>query len=536
MQTINFHPDTPVSTGWASQPAGIRHNASHDALAGWKACPTSSVRSPGIFGWKLAGRLKLPVFLLLLLLLALPCLAHAARGKTRTPATAATAETPVEKLNKAAGEFGFQIVSLPTGKVISELRSKESLVPASLVKVLTSFAALKKLGPQFRFKTEVYALKAPQGGVISGDVWIRGSGDPYFLSEKAKDFARQLAHQGIRRIEGNVIADLSFFEPAAERICLDANCEAGYNPVVSAAALDFNTLMVRVTPSAIPGKPARVDWLPPGDYVRIAGGAATVKKNAKASVSVRQGGPSEDGKERILVSGQVPARSDRVFEYRANVGDPAVVVSGAFKAMLKDAGIAVAGTGKPGKTPPGAVPIATYESPPLSEFLYGLNRHSNNFMAEMLLRSVGGYVLGPPGSAEKGIAVIRAALDDASIPDVGFGLDCGSGLSRICRVSPETFCGVLTALYRDPSVAADFWGSLAENGHEGTLRRRSFRPGIKVWGKTGTLNDVVGFAGYVSGPSGNMTAVTVILNHVRDRWKARQAIDSLLEQTAIENR
>jgi D-alanyl-D-alanine carboxypeptidase/D-alanyl-D-alanine-endopeptidase (penicillin-binding protein 4) len=276
-----------------------------------------------------------------------------------------------------------------------------------------------------------------------------------------------------------------------------------------------------------------VDWLPPGDYVRIEGGAATVKKNAKASVSVRRGAPSGDGKENILVSGQAPARPDRVFEYRVNVSDPAVVVSGAFKAMLKNAGVFVSGAGKSGKTPPGAVRIAAYESPPLSEFLHGLNRHSNNFMAEMLLRSVGGYVLGPPGTAEKGVAVIRVALEEASIPDLGFGLDCGSGLSRICRVSPETFCGVLTALYRDPSVAADFWGSLAENGREGTLRRRSFPPGIKVWGKTGTLNDVVAFAGYVSGPSGNLTAVTVILNNVRDRWKARQAIDSLLEQAAL---
>ena len=162
-----------------------------------------------------------------------------------------------------------------------------------------------------------------------------------------------------------------------------------------------------------------------------------------------------------------------------------------------------------------------------------MNKYSNNFMAEMLLRGLGGYVEGSPGTSAKGIAVIRNTLNEAGITDETGMLNCGSGLSRFCRISPETFCRLLTAAWQDPIIGADFTSSLAVNAEEGTLRRRMHKPGLTVRGKTGTLNDVIGFAGYVSGPSGKVYAVTIMLNDVKDRGKARQAIDSFLEEVAF---
>jgi D-alanyl-D-alanine carboxypeptidase/D-alanyl-D-alanine-endopeptidase (penicillin-binding protein 4) len=162
-----------------------------------------------------------------------------------------------------------------------------------------------------------------------------------------------------------------------------------------------------------------------------------------------------------------------------------------------------------------------------------MNRYSNNFMAEMLLKSLGGYVAGAPGSSEKGIAVVRTSLREAGIPAGTGNLDCGSGLSRFCRISPETFCRLLCAAWNDSGIREGFILSLAANGEQGTLKRRMCKPGLTVRGKTGTLNDVIGFAGYVSGPSGRVCAVAVMLNEVWDRAKARQALDFLLEKVAF---
>ncbi len=120
-------------------------------------------------------------------------------------------------------------------------------------------------------------------------------------------------------------------------------------------------------------------------------------------------------------------------------------------------------------------------------------------MAEMLLKSLGGYVAGAPGDSGKGIAVVRTTLREAGIPDEIETLDCGSGLSRFCRISPETFCRLLAAAWNDNGIREEFISSLAANGEQGTLRRRMHQPGLTVRGKTGTLNDVIGFAGYVIG-------------------------------------
>ena len=91
----------------------------------------------------------------------------------------------MERIGKAAGTAGVLVVSLSSGEVVCQSRPKDTFVPASLMKLLTSYAALKKLGPSFRFTTKVLAVEAPVEGVISGDIWIKGSGDPFFVSEKA---------------------------------------------------------------------------------------------------------------------------------------------------------------------------------------------------------------------------------------------------------------------------------------------------------------------------------------------------------------
>ncbi len=435
-------------------------------------------------------------------------------------------------MQKSAGSAGVLLVELPSGRTVCELNSRAQFVPASLVKILTAYAALKKLGPSFRFSTQVYAAAEPAGGVIQGDIWIKGSGDPYFVVEKAGLLAQSLRERGVREIQGNVFADDTFFEPASERICLDSDCTAAYNPLVSAAAVDFNMLTIRLTLPKKPGKGVSADSSPAPGYVRVSGQATAAKKGAD-SLRVRSLGATGTGQEQFQVSGQASPRAGRVRSYRFSPADPAALFAHTVRSALERSGIRVQGTARRGIAPPGMRAIAVYDSPPLAEIVSLMNKYSNNFMAEMLLRSLGGWTAGAPGNSAKGIAAIRTALGEAGIPDERGVMDCGSGLSRFCRLSPASFSLLLQAAWKDPSIQADFLSSLAANAEEGTLRRRMRKPGLVVRGKTGTLNDVVAFAGYVAGASGKTYAAVVMLNDVRDRARARQAIDAFLEEAAF---
>jgi D-alanyl-D-alanine carboxypeptidase/D-alanyl-D-alanine-endopeptidase (penicillin-binding protein 4) len=408
-------------------------------------------------------------------------------------------QTPLERIGKIAGTAGVLVVSLSSGETVLESRSEDSFIPASLMKLLTSYAALKKLGPSFRFTTRVMAAGEPVEGIISGDIWIKGSGDPLFTSDKAVELAKSIKDKGIREIRGGIFVDNSFFQPPSERICINADCRGAYNPLVSAAAIDFNTMRVRITPQ--PKK------------IRSHGAIGNGRQQSQVSRRTRGGQPMDH-----LVRAQ----------------DPATLFAHAIKVALERSGVRVLGaSATDAKTPPDAKEIASYDSPPLAELLSGLNKYSNNFMAEMLLRSLGGYMEGAPGNSAKGLAVIRTALRESGISEDILELDCGSGLSRLCKVSPHTLCRLLAAVWNDNEIREEFISSLAVNGEKGTLMKRMHKPGVTVRGKTGTLDDVIGFAGYVTGPSGRTFAAAIILNEVRDRFKARQAVDSLIEQVAF---
>ena len=184
----------------------------------------------------------------------------------------------MERIGKAAGAAGVLVVSLSSGEVVCQSRAKDTFVPASLMKLLTSYAAMKKLGPSFRFTTKVLAVEAPVEGVISGDIWIKGSGDPFFVSEKALQLAQTIKESGIRQIRGSIFVDNSFFDPPSERICLDSDCAGAYNPVVSAAAIDYNTLTVRITTPAKGGRAFSVDPGLAAGYVLVNGKAGPGKK------------------------------------------------------------------------------------------------------------------------------------------------------------------------------------------------------------------------------------------------------------------
>ena len=190
--------------------------------------------------------------------------------------------SPIERMFKASTQVGIQAVSLRTGRVLCEYHPNDPLVPASLVKILTSSAALRVLGPDHHFNTSIWAAGDPQGGEIPGDIWIASEGDIFFTAENARALAQKVKELGIRTIRGGVYADGNFFRPAKERICLDEKCSDSYNPTVSGTALEFSIPSSSASsPAPNPGPPVKVEWAPPGDYVRLANQGKTGGKAGK---------------------------------------------------------------------------------------------------------------------------------------------------------------------------------------------------------------------------------------------------------------
>jgi D-alanyl-D-alanine carboxypeptidase/D-alanyl-D-alanine-endopeptidase (penicillin-binding protein 4) len=439
----------------------------------------------------------------------------------------------LNRLQESAGRVGVHILAIPSGRVLYGYHSQETFVPASLVKIFTSYSALKQLGPYHHFSTALWAREKPQGSVIAGDIWIKSEGDPFFLGEKAPMLARQLRDLGVRRIQGGVYADNSFFEPQTEHICLDGHCEDFYNPVISATSVDFNTIVLRLRPALKLGSPVHVEWFPPGDYVLLNNLATTSGRNSETSIKIESLGITPEGRERYRITGKLPLTASGSHEYRVNAEDPGAFVARSLRTVLQQTGIEVLGPAARGSAiPAGATMLVSHESPPLADMIYGMNRYSNNFMAEMLLRSLGGDILGRPGTAAKGLSVILETLQEIGVPEQEVRLSSGSGLSRQCRASPQAFCRVLLKAYEDSSMSREFISSLAVNGEDGTLKNRLLKAGTVIRGKTGSLNDVVTFSGYVTNPLGHLCAVTILLNAVPNPGEAREALDGFLERLA----
>ncbi|NLI80200.1 MAG: D-alanyl-D-alanine carboxypeptidase/D-alanyl-D-alanine-endopeptidase, partial [Deltaproteobacteria bacterium] len=471
--------------------------------------------------------IRTSISLFLLYLLTVQILPHLSAFAANT--NAASFQSHVDQLRLWAGEVGIHIVSLETGHTVFELNSQATFIPASLVKLFTSYAALKSLGPESRFNTSIFALQGPVQGTVRGHLWIKGEGDIFFLLEDASKLATQLKQLGVTTVEGSIFVDNSYFEPASLRVCLDEDCSEAYNPVISGTSLGFNSLEFHVTPGIRPRTPLHVSWTPSGDYVQIRNKGNTGPRRSVPSVSIRSIGPTREGRESFILEGRLALTAQSGIDRRFTVEDPASFFCRSFRAVLRDAGIEVQGTGAgERKVPPHVTVLTSHQSLPLKDLLHGLNRHSNNFMAETLLCTMGAKVFGIPGNMQKGLEVIRQFLKELDIPDDEVQLDNGSGLSRRSRASPRAFSRILQKAYGDPLFGQPLIDSLAVNGQMGTLCRRMSDSPFVIRGKTGTLSNVLGFAGIVSMPGNAAYAVTVILNHVQHLPNAREATDAFL--------
>ena len=429
------------------------------------------------------------------------------------------------------GTWGAMVISLTSGDTLFARNAGMSLNPASTLKLYTTALAFDQLGPNHRFTTDVFRNGALSNGTLTGNLIIRGGGDPalsrrYFDGDgngPMRALAGQVAEAGIRRITGDVIGDANAFEPKpVPDGWLNRYLHASYAARVSALSLNENLIHVVVTPGKA-GQPGSVRLEPATTAFSVTNSSSTRGKSRSAQLTVTGG---EDGV--IRVRGWIGTSSEpRV--YGLVVPDPALFTTGAFVRALRDAGIVVEGRARLGTTPVGSAKVASIPSPPLAELAGIMNRESVNHYAELIFRNAARQAspMGV-GSASMGNALLRdfMQLRVGSVPQDVFVAD-GSGLSTLDRVTARSMVKLLSYAHRAP-WSKQFHESLPVAGREETLRLRM--RGTPAQGnlhaKTGTTNDVVALSGYVAARTGEILAFSFLYNG-KDRWNARATIDAM---------
>jgi serine-type D-Ala-D-Ala carboxypeptidase/endopeptidase (penicillin-binding protein 4) len=330
-----------------------------------------------------------------------------------------------------------------------------------------------------------------------------------------------VAASGVKRVTGDLIADASAFE--SKRVpdgWLARYLESGYAARVSALSMNENLATVVITPQPNGGA-ASVILDPPSSTVSVINNTRTVAGSRAAKLVIRR---QTDG--RIDVRGWIGSKAGS-RSYLVVIDDPAPWVAGMLRSALAAQGVTIAGQVRAGGASPNAVSIATLSSPPLTRLASAMNRESINHFAELLFRDVS-QVSSPDhiGSAEHGNTVLRKFMADkvgATGTDV-IATD-GSGLSTLDRVTARSLVQLLSYAHRS-SWSADFHASLPVAGESELLRHRMrYTPAQgNLHAKTGTTNDVIALAGFVTARDGEVLAFAFLYNG-RDRWNAKEAID-----------
>jgi serine-type D-Ala-D-Ala carboxypeptidase/endopeptidase (penicillin-binding protein 4) len=429
------------------------------------------------------------------------------------------------------GTWGAMVVSLTSGDTLFARNAGLSLNPASTLKLYTTALAFEQLGPDHRFTTDVYRQGSLSNGTLTGNLILRGGGDPalsrrYFDGDgngPMRALARQITDAGVRRITGDIIGDDRAFEPKpVPDGWLTRYLHASYAARVSALSLNENLIHVVVTPGR-PGQGGTVRLEPATTAFRVTNNSSTRSKSRGAQLTVTGG---EDGI--IRVKGWIGLSSEpRV--YGLVVPEPARFTTGALVRALRDLGVIVEGNARVGPTPAGAVKVTSLPSPPLSELAGVMNRESINHFAELIFRNAARQA-SPTGigSATMGNALLRDFLQlrVGGTPEDVFVAD-GSGLSTLDRVTARSLVQLLAYAHRAP-WSRQFHETLPVAGREETLRLRM--RGTPAQGnlhaKTGTTNDVVALSGYVAARTGEVIAFAFLYNG-KDRWNARATIDAM---------
>jgi serine-type D-Ala-D-Ala carboxypeptidase/endopeptidase (penicillin-binding protein 4) len=405
---------------------------------------------------------------------------------------------------------GIVVASLDSGEVLYERDPDTLLNPASNVKLFTSAAALARLGPEYRYDTEIYAEGAPSSGAVKA-LYVKGKGDPTFVTERLWALAGDIAHRGVKVVRGDLVVDDSFFDAQREGPGYDQERgDRSYLAPVGALSLNYNVVAIHVAPGARAGDRGRVELEPASDYLDLENRTRTVRPSGRRRVtpsSVRL--PS--GRQRIYVDARLPAGSREQVFYR-KIDDPPLYFGLTLKRLLELRGVRVAGQVRRATVPASARLLLVAQSDALGEIVRKLDKTSNNFVAEQLLKTLGAEKKGLPGTWPKGVEAVEDFLADAGIARGSYVMKNGSGLNDSNRFSARQTVTLLREVWRRFPIMADFLAALPVAGKDGTTRWRMESTEGRLRAKTGTLENVTSLSGFVETAARERLVFSILVN------------------------
>lgn len=402
-------------------------------------------------------------------------------------------------------------------------QADQPLNPASLMKLLPTFAALETLGPAYTWRTPVWLQGSIQDGALDGSLVIRGQGDPRLVVERVWSLLRRVQGLGIREIKGDIVLDRSAFSLVEHSPAeFDGEPHRPYNVGPDALLLNQRVQVLSFWPDA----GARV--------ARVSVEPALAGVSVPATVPLAPG-PCADWRAGLRADFTDPARLQFAGAFTAACGerqwpvayaDPTSYNTRLLQAQWRDIGGTLRGRVREGAAPVDTPPSFELVSPPLSEVVRDINKFSNNVMAQQVFLTLPWAARGAPATvaaAREQLALwAQARLGDAA---GGLVVDNGSGLSRENRVSARGLGRLLQVAWASPQMP-EFVASLPVAGADGTTRRLKALEG-RAHLKTGSLRDVAGIAGYLHTPGGRRFAVVALVNHPQAA-AARPAFEALL--------
>lgn len=403
----------------------------------------------------------------------------------------------VSKAQRSGVKIGVAVHEAGTGKEVFTHNANEPLNPASTMKVLTSVVALKHLGGSYTYKTPITTDSLSKH--VAENLYIKGVGDPSIVEERLWRVAKDLRVRGVEKINGDIVIDNSFFK-GFEFSGQENGSSRAYNALISPLAVNFNSFAV-VAVNNDGALAVTVD--PPIDYFQL---ESRVKASGNALGIERR---LKEGHEHIVVGGGV---SHEKVKY-ASVQDPVAYAGHMLAWLFTQVGIEFSGKVREGQAT-GKKRLLLDESKPLSYILTDLNKFSNNFTAEMILKTLAAIKGEISGTTAAGTGLLTAYLQDLGVDAAEYAIFNGSGLSRDNRISAMALNKVLLSAYDDVVIRSDFMASLAVAGVDGTLETRfkdtELRGNVKA--KTGTLYDVSALSGYLETRDKKILAFTILIN------------------------
>ena len=467
-----------------------------------------------------------------------------------------TVTTSLERnqIPKDAVSISVMEIETPRGgksfaKNILDWRATEAMNPASTMKLLTTLSGLDILGPQYRWRTNIYTDGIIRQGVLKGNLYLQGSGDPKLIPEELAKLMKALQGLGIQKIDGNLLFDRSAYAPSVmEHNTIDGESLRAYNVPPDPLLYAFRTLSFQL------GKSRTTDFIdisytPAMSQLQIDNQMQLVdrpcdnwKSNLRFNLDPQAGlsnvgsSPKTDQLLTVQFSGAFPKTCKGVY-YNVVALDANTFLTQGFTAAWELAGgsWAQAPTGKSTTVPLGSKLLLQFEGINLSDDVQDINKYSNNVMARQLLLTLALEKMGKPATVANGELVIQGWLKQMGLDFSGLVIENGSGLSRNEAISAGQM-NQLLLLARNIPASEVFYNSLPLAGTDGTMRNRLMtqlrkflhlkkRPEVRM--KTGSLADVRAISGYVLSKSGKLYAVTSFINHP-NAWRGLEAHDQLL--------